>query len=115
MVDRIASRLRDIKNSIGEIRSLLAGKSFEEVSADSVARAAFERFLEILSEASRHLPEPSKMESAAGIPWREIAALGNRLRHEYRLIELRTLWSIYENDLAPLEHAVDAMLAARDR
>ncbi len=57
MVDRAIRRLNDIKNSIGEIRVLLAGRSLEEVTTQAATRAAFERFLEILSEASRHIPE----------------------------------------------------------
>lgn len=60
MPDRSIFRLRDIKQSILQIRELLHGKSFDEMYADPATRAAFERFLEILSEASRHVPEELK-------------------------------------------------------
>jgi uncharacterized protein with HEPN domain len=39
--------------------------------------------LEIISEASRHIPDDLK-ELAPDIPWRQIAAIGNLLRHEYQ-------------------------------
>jgi uncharacterized protein with HEPN domain len=52
MDERVRFRLQDLKDNIGLIRSLLAGKTFEEMYADPVVKAAFERFLEIISEAS---------------------------------------------------------------
>jgi len=51
-----------MKAAISEIRRLLAGKTVDLLVADSVMRAAFERFLEILSEASRNVPPDWKDE-----------------------------------------------------
>ena len=111
MTERAIFRLHDIKKSIGRIRSLLAGTSFDQLRGNVVVLAAFERFLEILSEAARHIPEPWR-EEHADIPWIDIASLGNRIRHEYFRVDSTGLWSIYENDLTPLERAVDALLIA---
>lgn len=41
--------------------------------------------------------------------------LGNVLRHAYHRTDVRALWSVYEDDLDPLEAAVDDMLAVHDR
>ena len=82
--------------------------------ADAVTRAAFERFLEILSEASRSVPDEWKAEFGPKIPWRSIADLGNALRHAYHRTDTRLLWSVYEDDLGPLEAAIDAMLEPRE-
>jgi uncharacterized protein with HEPN domain len=111
MIRRAAYRIRDIKKSIARIKSLLSEKSFEQMQADEDTLAAFERYLEILSEAARHLPEEWKAEQA-GIPWRRIGDLGNQMRHEYYRVNAYALWSIYTDDLAPLDAAIDAMLAA---
>lgn len=108
--DRSIWRLRDIKTCISEIRSLLDAKTFEIMRAEPVTRAAFERFLEILSEASRHVPQEWKMEHG-DVPWRQVADLGNHLRHAYHRTDAEALWSLYENDLGALESAVDAMLS----
>jgi uncharacterized protein with HEPN domain len=88
MVERAVFRLRDIKQSIRQIRLLLAGKTFDDMFTDAVTRAAFERFLEILSEASRSVPESWKMAHGPEIPWREIANIGNVLRHIYRKVDV---------------------------
>lgn len=112
MTERVFFRLEDIKTSIANIRTLLHGKNFEETSGDPATRAALERFLEIISEASRHIPVEWKEREGQHIPWRQIADIGNVLRHAYHQTDLGVLWSVYTKNLAPLETAVDAMLAA---
>ncbi len=114
MTDRAIFRVRDIKQSIVSIRAMLDGRTFDEMYENPVTRAAFERFLEILSEASRSVPEAWKAEFGPEIPWRSVADLGNTLRHAYHRTDTRLLWSVYENDLEPLEAVIDAMLAAHD-
>ena len=94
MADRTLDRLRDIVDAANQIDGLLAGKTFEDMQADRVLRAAFERFLEILSEASRHVPEALKR-TAPQIPWQSISAIGNHLRHAYDRVDARILWDIH--------------------
>jgi len=37
--------------------------------------------------------------------------LGNFLRHAYHKTDIEILWSIYENDLEPLESAIEKLMA----
>lgn len=111
MIDRVGPRLRDIVDAIEQIDALFADKSYAAVEEDRIARAAYERFLEIISEASRHIPDDLK-ETAPHIPWRNIRDIGNRLRHAYRDIDHALLWDIHaKNALAELRTAAEAMLA----
>lgn len=112
MVAEASERLLHIKESIGNIRQLLDGKKIEQVRSERVTRAAFERFLEVISEASRHVPDEWRRSFGPEIPWSRIAHFGNVLRHAYDAVDVDVLWSVYKNDLDPLEHAIDAMLAA---
>ena len=73
-----------------------------------VERAAFERFFEILSEASRHIPD-ELLADYPHIPWRGIADLGNALRHGYEAINLERLAKIARQDMTMLRMAVEAM------
>jgi uncharacterized protein with HEPN domain len=107
-----ADRLRHMKDSIANIRGLLEGRNVEQVVDDRVSRAALERFLEVLSEASRYVPDDWKIAFGPAIPWWEVAAFGNILRHEYDQVDLDVLWDVYARDLDPLEVAIDAMIAA---
>ena len=79
----IRVRLDDIHDAIAEIQALLHGTSFEQFVAVWHLRRATDRGLEIISEASRSVPDDLKA-LAPHIPWREIAGIGNLLRHEYQ-------------------------------
>lgn len=94
---------------------MLSGKSKDEVEAGRILKPAFERMLEIVSEASRNIPEGWKLAQGPTIPWQQIAGIGNILRHEYRHVSFEKLWDIYVGDLDPLEAAIDAMLVAYER
>ena len=55
MDDRTKFRLKDIIDTIDQISALLVGKSYQDLVKDKVVKAAFERFLEIVSEAAAAL------------------------------------------------------------
>jgi uncharacterized protein with HEPN domain len=86
MKDRTLYRLKDVVEAIDQIENLLRGKSHEALAEDRVTKAAFERFLEILSEASRHIPDDMKS-LRPDIPWRRISDIGNHLRHAYDRVD----------------------------
>jgi uncharacterized protein with HEPN domain len=44
------------------------------------------------------------------VPWREIAAIGNILRHDYPAVNRDIVWRIVTHDIRPLATAVDALL-----
>lgn len=97
-------------DAIEGIRVATAGLEFETYADNWVVRRAVERGLEIISEASRHLSGPMKAANPA-VPWREIAAIGNVLRHEYQRVEDRLVWNVIRDHLGPLEAAVRTALA----
>ena len=70
---------------------------------------AVERGLEIISEASRHVPDGLKA-LTPGIPWRQIAAIGNLLRHEYQRADIKATWNIIEEHLPPLAVAIEHLI-----
>jgi uncharacterized protein with HEPN domain len=107
---RAIYRLYDIDTAISEIQDLLTGKTFADVVANRPTQRAFERNLEIVSEASRHVP-PAFRAGHPEIPWTDIATLGNILRHAYHKTDLEALWSIYETgQLAQFQDAIRAWL-----
>ena len=57
MPPSIEDRLTDILASIMQIELIVSGKSFTDFESDIISRAAAERFLEIVCEASRRLPD----------------------------------------------------------
>lgn len=62
---------------------------------------AVTRALEIISEATRRLPEDLKNRHPA-IDWVAVAAAGNVYRHEYEVVDEALLWHTIHQDLAQL-------------
>jgi len=77
--------------------------TYETFQPDDLHLYAVTRCLEIISEASRRLPETLKSRHPS-IPWREMAAAGNVYRHEYEDVAARTVWRTLTHDL-PLRFA----------
>ena len=113
MADRTRFRLQDIVEAIDQISALLKTKTLDDVMRDRVLRAAFERFLEILSEASRSISDELKA-TAPQIPWQRVGDIGNHLRHAYHRVDAEILWNIYANgELATLRQVIVQFLQSK--
>ena len=93
--------LRDILAAIGHIQRKLEGISLNDFLGDMDRRRIVEPCLEIISEASRRLPDDLK-ERHPHIPWRKVAGIGNILRHDYEEIIPDALWRLASEDLPVL-------------
>jgi uncharacterized protein with HEPN domain len=109
-VRRARLSIHDMLDAIEVARKARADLKFEQFAEALVNRLAAERAIEIVSEASRRIPENLK-EKESGIPWPKIAGVGNVLRHNYRDVAPRAIWNVIQNELAPLEAALRRMLA----
>ncbi len=69
-------RLEHIRDNIRLIQTWTGTMTFEAFQAKWETVYAVIRALEVISEASRHLSEPTK-ERLARLPWRDIADAGN--------------------------------------
>ena len=71
-----------------------------------------ERGVEIISEASRRLPDELKARHPE-IPWPKVAGIGNVLRHNYANISAPIMWKLVKEDLSDLERACRDELARK--
>ena len=103
-------RLADILDAITGIRETVMGLDQAAFAASWTALRAVERGVEIISEASRHIPADLK-DNHPEIPWAKIAGIGNITRHEYHRVAPDIVWRIVEAELGPLEAAISEMRA----
>jgi uncharacterized protein with HEPN domain len=68
MPPSLADRVRHILEAINDIEAALVGIGSDQLAANRMLRAGIERKLEVISEASRHIPEEVKA-SEPDIPW----------------------------------------------
>jgi uncharacterized protein with HEPN domain len=97
-------RLTDIVEAIERIKLVVQDLALETFENDWRRRWLVERGLEVISEASRHLPDELKARHPY-IPWRKIAGIGNILRHDYESVSAPVIWKLVAEDLPVLEQA----------
>jgi uncharacterized protein with HEPN domain len=102
-------RLSDILENIDAVAEMIEDVEFGAYRRDIKLRRAVERCAEIISEASRHIPEEMKLEHASQ-PWDEIAGIGNLLRHHYERIDDLIMWKLAVNSLPQLRPIIVSML-----
>ncbi|MFI0844655.1 DUF86 domain-containing protein [Mesorhizobium sp. IMUNJ 23232] len=109
MPRRFDERLQHILEAIVQIEGLADGQTSTSIETNPICRAAFERFVEIINEASRHIPDVAKARQPQ-IPWRRIADIGNHLRHGYETVEFEILWKLVtQRELEALKAAIVEM------
>jgi uncharacterized protein with HEPN domain len=105
--------LIDIQHHITLAQNFVAGTMYESFKDDMLRLYAVTRCLEIISEASRRLPEELKARHPA-IEWREMAASGNIYRHEYEDVAARRVWDTVHNHLPLLRAVIEQELGTLD-
>jgi uncharacterized protein with HEPN domain len=106
-VDLVVEEMLDY---IEQASSYVRGMTFEQYASDRKTQRAVERCIEVISEASRHLPDHAKADHP-DVPWRDVAGIGNIFRHEYHNIASRIVWDTVRVHLPTLESAVRAIAA----
>jgi uncharacterized protein with HEPN domain len=111
---RAAERwLTDIRYHILLAQGFVAGVNLEIFIDDNLRLYAVTRCLEIISEASRRLPDEVKARHPA-IEWRDMAAAGNIYRHEYEDVAARRVWQTLTVSLPVLLAVVEEELQTLD-
>ena len=103
-------RLLDIVQASELIRADMQGVTLDALEADIRKRWLIERGIEIISEASRRLPDDLKARHPE-IPWPKVAGIGNVLRHNYEDVAAPVMWNLVRDNLPELEAVCQAELA----
>jgi uncharacterized protein with HEPN domain len=109
MKDAVRIALEDILAAITEAEGFIEGKDFAGYLNDVRTRRAVERIVEIVSEASRRIPNELK-ELHAQTPWHAISQIGNRLRHEYHRVDDAIIWGIANRWLVQLKPVIQDLM-----
>jgi uncharacterized protein with HEPN domain len=95
-------RLDDILDALGRIQQYTLNLDLQLFESDQRTIDAVVRNLEIIGEASRHVPE-SIVREYAHIPWKYMRDMRNILIHEYFGIHTEIIWQTIVHDLPPLK------------
>ena len=101
--------LTDIRDCAHKILEYVQGKSYDEFLNTPMLIDAVIRNLEIIGEATKHLPEEIK-EKFPGMEWKDMAGFRDLAIHQYFVMDYEIIWDIVQNKLTALEDAVQAAL-----
>jgi uncharacterized protein with HEPN domain len=105
--------LYHVRDAINDFLGIVGDASAAEIAADKTRRYAAERCVEIISEASRRIPVRWKQEYP-GIPWKQIAGIGNVMRHDYEDVNVEILVGLRGKRLDDLLAAISSLLEKYD-
>jgi len=86
-------RLDDMIDAAERVREVLGNLPLDDLEADWQRQWLLQRGIEIISEASRYLPDDIKARHPE-IPWIKVAGIGNALRPGYESISAPCLGSL---------------------
>jgi uncharacterized protein with HEPN domain len=101
--------LQDILLAIKSIRSFIADYDLKEFKADEKTVWAVIRGLEVIGEASKHIPNKVR-EKYPQIPWKDMAGMRDKVIHSYFGVNLEVVWKTITRHLPaiePLIHQVE--------
>jgi uncharacterized protein with HEPN domain len=94
-------RISDILQYIAKIRRFTKGYTLGDFQADEKTIDSVLRNLEIIGEATRHVPAEVRALHPE-LPWAEMLTMRNMVIHEYHGVNLQIIWQTVKEDLPPL-------------
>lgn len=108
MPREIRHAIDDILEALNRVDQVSQGKTLADFEASWQLQYLVQRAIEIISEASRAIPDDLKA-LRPEIPWNSVKGIGNVLRHEYRGISNPLIWRVVTDELPRLRIAVEAI------
>ncbi len=97
--------IKDIFDSINEIKSFVGRMSFDEFLKDKKTINAVIRSIEVIGEAAKNIPESIK-DKYNNIPWKKMIGMRNKLIHEYFGVDTGILWKTAQKDIIELKRKI---------
>ena len=104
--------LIDIEECIADIEDFGRNIPFHQFENDKMRKLAVKRQLEVLGQAALGVSKEAQ-DDLAGIPWRQIIGLRNKLAHDYGEILTKRIWDIATQSLGPVKSEIDKIAVLR--
>jgi uncharacterized protein with HEPN domain len=97
----LADFLLDIRESALDAIEFAGSMSYEQFRSDKKTKQAVIRSLEVIGEATKHIPDTFRNKYPA-IPWKQMAGMRDRLIHGYFGVDEQVVWETVQEFLPRL-------------
>jgi uncharacterized protein with HEPN domain len=104
----LSDYLDDIITAIADTAEFTRGMSYEIFATDKKTVNAVIRCLEIIGEATKHIPT-SFRKKHPDLPWSNMAGMRDVLIHDYMGVDLKTVWKVAQERLPELKPLLEGL------
>lgn len=102
-------RIIHIKECIQYILDSTRDVSKESFEGNIVLQAAITRWIEIIGEATKYVPDEI-ITTHPEIPWKEMAGMRDIVVHDYDDVNIDEIWNVVKHDIPGLKEQLDTVL-----
>lgn len=101
--------LEDVLDSARKVMGYTAGMTLDELAANTLIYDAVMRNLEIIGEATKHLPDEVKA-MMPDVEWSKAAAFRDVIAHHYFGLNIKIVWDVVCNKVPDIALSAEALL-----
>jgi len=101
--------LMDILQNMRDAEEFILGMDYEQFKADKKTSNAVLRSIEVMGEASKHIPNEIRTRYTS-VPWKEMAGMRDKLIHDYLGIDAETVWLVVKERIPSLKPVIEDIL-----
>lgn len=113
MPPEVVERLRHILCEAEFLEKEVRNLTYSALLADEILKRAFVRSIEVIGEASKHVPEETRVKFPS-VEWKKMAAMRDRVIHDYSGINYLIVWDVATNKAPALTTELRAILKDLD-
>jgi len=114
MKDEFLDYIEDILKAMDDALAFVKDMNYEAFAKDRKTVYAVIRALEIIGEASKHVPSSIK-DHCPEIPWKDIAGMRDKVIHAYFGVDLKRIWSTVNEDIPSIKPSFEKLLSHNEK